>query len=296
MKSHKKYLVGLFIAFCVTSNQTRAQITSNLPKGWFSDFDEAKENALRENKLLFVTFDWQPDVNELRQEAEEQGSGWIVHQYKTLIPWSQLVTSDELTSKTSCVRIPLNKGLILRQEYAKKPNSYIILDAYGNEFLNPEDFKSAMNLAQAMQALSPDVSKAYDLLRSLIQHPDSTELTLALADQYQKYHGFGLSNKYYKEVMKSKLAEADPKLLFHVRSSMALNYYLLGDNSEAKDRFEECIKEYPQSADRPKQLFLLAKILMGDEESDKARKYYEMLQKEFPNDAFTQLAKALFEK
>ena len=105
-----------------------------------------------------------------------------------------------------------------------------------------------------------------------------------------------VSNGLYEELAKKQAVKKNPKLANHLKSRMGLNYHLLGDQGKAKDLFEECIKDDPQSEDRPMQLFLLTKIHMLNKEEDDARKYFEMLRKEFPDNQHVKWAENLFKK
>ncbi len=288
-----KIVFSIFLQFCMITI-CNSQLINNLMSGWTSNYDEAKERAKRENKLLFVEFNWLPDLNSMSEERAF-GTGIITQTQKVPVHWSRIVSPSELSGKLVCVKIPENKEMLLTNKYSKYFGAYIILDAFENEFLNPNEFKSGISLAQAIQMLPSNVSILYDLLLRINQHQDSTELILMIADQYQKCYGFGPSNKYYQKLLKINSVKRDKKLTGHIKSNMGLNYYLLGDNDEARDLLEECVKEFPETADRSKQLFILTKINIVENDIDEAKKWLSILRKEFADNQFTKLAESLFE-
>lgn len=151
-------------------------------------------------------------------------------------------------------------------------------------------------MASVLRSLPSNMAPVYDLIRQSQTAPDSIELRIAIGDNYQLIRMPQVSNQYYEQLLRTKPVKKQPKLEYHIKSRMALNHHLLGNQDKAKDLFEECVANYLQSLDRPMQLFLLAKINLLDKNEEEARKYLDMIRKEFPNDNHLKFTEDLFKK
>ena len=145
-------------------------------------------------------------------------------------------------------------------------------------------------------ATPEDAGSYYALLKSLEEHPDSVALKVAMADLCQGFRATTASNRYYEEVVKSNVLDKNPELADHVRSRIGLNAYLNEDLDEAEDLFSEHVKDYPKSVDKPMHLFLLTRICLMKKNRDDAKRYFGMLESEFPSNQHTAWAKNLFEQ
>ena len=196
-----------------------------------------------------------------------------------------------------CVRLNFDNELRLDHHYdVTAIPAMLILDGFGSKLYHIEGFRSESEMREILRVLPSNLRSVYDLLKQSQVAPDSLELRIAIGDQYQLMRMPQVSNRYFEELSRTKGVKNNPKLEDHVKTRTALNYHLLGDQDKAKELFEQCVKDYPHSEDRPMQLFLLTKIGMLNKDEDEARKYLGTLQKEFPDNQHTKLAEGLFKK
>ena len=266
--------------FCIAILFSSACLHAQSMK-WLTDHENAKQRALAENKLILADF-W---------------ASWcgpcIAMDQKTWNKPSVISASKHLVS----LRLNYDREFRLNSHYGITAiPAMLILDGFGNKLFHIEGFKSESEMGSVLRSLPSNMTPIYDLLRESQAAPDSTELRIAVGDKYQLMRLPQVSNKYYEEVLHSKRIKNQPTMEYHIKTRMALNHHLLGELKKAKNLFEECLENEPESPDRPMQLFLLTKIYLLDKDEDDARKYFEMLREEFPNDNHVKLAQDLFKR
>ena len=301
MKSGRS--IGIFQIFCalVFWGTSFGQQSKS-----FKNFEESKSEALSSHKLVFLTFrlDASETINRLTSDGVSPANRFSSDDFSptgvyygkiTGAPCMDFNPPTGLTLKCVFCSVPYDAEAALRSRYYSEDKTALVFDAFGNE-LYAEVCKGRAKLIQVLQSLPEDASRYYSLLKSLQEHPDSVSLKLALADLCQIYRCVTASRRYYDEVEKSHLYKGDSAVSDHVHSHMALNAFLNDDYDEAEDLFSDHIKDYPHSAERSMQLFLLTRISVIKKQKDDATRYYEMLQREFPNDQHTVWAKNLLDQ
>ncbi|MBI1807610.1 MAG: hypothetical protein HYR76_11220 [Ignavibacteria bacterium] len=261
----------------------------------FKNYDEAKEVALSTHKFIFVTFETDAAEDFNRVMSSGPSPTGIYHATIKGAPCSNFIPPEGLDQNFVFLLIPYDAGFALRSKYYSDDKTALVLDGFGNE-LYVEVCKGRDKLIPILQSLPQDASKYYGLLSSLVDHPDSINLKMAIADLCQLYRATTASNKYYGEILNSRQTEKDSTLSDHVRSHVALNAFLDYDYNNAEDLFANHIKDYPHSSERPMQLFLLTKIEVIKKHKDDAIQYLKLLQTEFPNDQHTTWAKNLLDQ
>ncbi len=284
----------LFLLLCLTTglNQAFAQEVK-----WVDNIDSAKIKAFAQHKIILISFDY--DLNEMMERLKPLPSDYspatgvaFTETRVTRMPNWNLISLIELSNKFICVRVKAGTELYLRSKYYSNGKTAIFLDPFEQE-INAEQFTGSAKFSQIMQSLPGDATQLYALMDRVKEHPDSIDLKLSLTDQCQLFRAYTISEKYYKELMKSTRMKADSSFADHVQSRHALNYFLKDDYDEAEDLLTDYVEDYPHSSERPMQLFLLVKIYVTKNKKSDAKEYFEILEKEFPANQHTGWARDL---
>ena len=261
---------AVLVAFIFTVS-TDAQVS------WKRDFEEAKELAVRENKVIFADF-WASWCGPcLRMDKEV---------------WNQYLIMG-LSRKFICLRIDVDKSELDRYYDVNAFPAMLVLDGFGNKLFHITGYRSAEQMALVMGALPEDFSNVYEILQRVEEEPDNIDLVILLADRYRKHGMHSISNKFYKQASKSKEVKKDPISLDKVKTFMSVNYLFLDEAKKARKGFEKCLKKFPESEYRPLHLFGLVKSNVQLNKREAAREYFEVLKGEFPDDRHTKWASEL---
>lgn len=245
---------------------------------WLGDLDEAKVQALRENKLILAEFwaSWCGPCLAMDRDV-----------------WSRKDIAN-LSDKFVCLKLDFDKEKKASWHYQVQAIPAILfLDAFGNKIAHIIGYRSAQQMEEIMIALPKDLSDVYILLQRIEKEKGNADLIIDLADRYRLWGLKRMSNTYYKKASKLKKVKKDPKKLDHVQTFTAVNYLFLDEPKRARKVFEKCLKKFPKSENRPLHLYCLVRAHMTLGKEKKAREYYTTLLKEFPDNKHTKWADEL---
>ncbi len=259
---------------------------------WVSNLGMATERAREQNKILMVFIGISNEDLKEKIEQQKPTDNQFYVEIHTPIEWNN-ATLINLSEKFVCHMA--TEGTITKQLYSRMQRAVVFLDPDLKE-INIDDFASTQKLLQAMNALPGDASELYSKIKTIDEYPESLDVKLSLADQLQTALSYTISNKYYFELLESSAISRDSLKYDHIRSHIALNYFLMENYPEALPIFQERITNAPTSPERPMQLFLLMRGNLLGKNLNNAKECYEILQKEFPDNQHTQWAKPMIEK
>jgi len=270
-----------------------AQLFQSQQIDWLRNLGEAKLQATVENKLILLYFESTSSERSLKMDMETWNQPPIVQIAKKFV--CVRIDFEQMRQSANIILKDRNQSLITRYRVTYLP-TLVFIDIHGHVFLRAEDFESAQEMKTLMQALPTDLSNVYPTLTALEKEPDNVRLKIAVADSFQRLRQFQISNEYYREMSNADTLKIDQELAEHVDMYTAMNHYELNELHASIDLFERVLDKYPGSKHHPEQLFMLAKLYLLTLNDIRAREYLDMLEKEYPKNYFTHLARGLFKK
>lgn len=266
---------------------------------WVCDYDEAKKEAYLKGEFLLINFveNWDPakspaDDPRTRMENEiwkDTTVASLTGQYVTVrlqctnkiqgyIPGERLGEMDRYVQ------------LIRIHKILELPTT-IICDPYGTEFARIVGLTSVEDVSRILRVRLPNLFHPYEALRRLESAPEDVGLNVAVGDAYFDAGIAGMSKQYYERVMEADTIDRDAVLREHVAFNQAVNQYRMNMKSLAP--MEHLLEEYPESEKRPVYLYWLVRLHGETGDEPGAKKYYRVLEEEFPDREETRLAAEL---
>lgn len=267
-----------FRDFSVNKNHGDLVIRPEERISWLDDLDEAKAQALRENKLILADF-W---------------ASWcgpcLAMDHNV---WSREDIAN-LSDKFVCLKLDFDKEKKASWHYQVQAiPAMLFLDAFGNKIAHIIGYRSAQQMKEIMIALPNDLSDVYTLLQRIEKDKGNVDLIIDLGDRYRLWGLKRVSNTYYKKASKLIKIKKDPKKLDHIQTFTAVNYIFLDEPKRARKVLKKCLKKFPKSENRPLHFYCLVKVNMTLGKEKRAQEYYATLLKEFPDNKHTKWADEL---
>ncbi|MGA2622401.1 MAG: thioredoxin family protein [Bacteroidota bacterium] len=276
------YILAVVFFLPVVSHSQQVQ--------WRKNFDEAKVDALTEGKLILIYFESTSDEHCFTMDSEMWNQPAIIKMSKRFV--CVKIDFEQMRLSSNMIRKDRNQKLAVRYRVSYLPTT-VFIDLLGNIFLRVEGFVRAPEMMEKMETLPTDLSSVYFLLAELEKTPDNVGMRIAAADSFRQLNLYEASNMYYRETAHTDTVRRNQKLSEHVDMSMARNYAELNEVHAAIDLLERMLDKYPGSAQRPEQLYLLARLNLQALNEIRAREYLDVLEKNFPESPFTKRAARL---
>jgi thioredoxin-like negative regulator of GroEL len=270
----KLSLAILLLAAAATSARA-----DNAGISWFKNLERASEVANKTNQPMMIEFwaDWCAACKVMDKDIYTD-PGLIAAVNGRMVP----------------VRIHFDLQKDLAQKYNVPALPYIVFtNSNGTELMHHRGILSAEELTAVVKAMPADVSELNRLDRALQEDKNHFESLVAMARALRAAGFASASNEYYARALKHKDAKNYPGEREGVLLEMGLNFLELQDAKQAAQIFEACLKEFPQSPNRPDFLLNLANAHVMNAQKVKARKTLEVLIEGFPQSEASGKAKAL---
>ncbi len=231
-RSHLRTILSFafFLGFVLQSTARAESVR------WYSNFDEASTAARESNKPMLMDF-W---------------AGWCV---ACKVMENDVYSDDTFVNAAPqflTVRIDFDKKQALARKYnVVELPTLIFTDSYGTELFRYRGFIDAKALAELMRSLPADVSEFNRLDRILAQDKNNFD---ALANMGKDLRAAGLylaSNDYYQRALQRSDAKVNPSGRESILTQMAMNSLEVKDGKRAAEVLEKCLKEFPNSMNRP---------------------------------------------
>ncbi|HTK81827.1 MAG TPA: tetratricopeptide repeat protein [Bacteroidota bacterium] len=270
--------VLLILLWC-TSSSVRADAVR-----WLIDVDDAKRQAFADHKLILMLFEYASFDRSAKMTSEVWNQDTIIGLSRNFV--CLRVDLEQMEASRNILLKDKNQKLIVRYRVTSVPVA-VIIDATGNLLLTFNDENSLREIIGLLHSVPTDLNNLYAILQSLDRDKDNVRLKIAAGDEYQNLHISHLSNSYYEEVEDEDTVKNHPLLSERIRSSRAVNLDRMGKSGEAIDIFERLVDEQPPSENRPFQLYMLTKLYAKRLKEIRARDYYNILRKDYPQSEFT---------
>ncbi|MFL6335054.1 MAG: thioredoxin family protein [Pyrinomonadaceae bacterium] len=269
----KLSLAVLLLTAAVTSRADNTAIS------WFKDLARASEVASKTNQPMMIEFwaDWCAACQVMNKD---------------------IYTNPRLIAAVNSRIVPVRIHFDLQKDLARKYNvpalPYIVFtNSNGTELMHHRGILNAEELAAVVRAMPADVSELNRLDRALQENKNNFESLVAMGRGLRAAGFASTSNDYYARAVKHDDAKNYPKEREGALLEMGLNFLELQDPKQAAQIFEACLKEFPQSSNRPDYLLNLANAHVMNAQKGKARKTLEVLIEEYPQSEASAKAKAL---
>ncbi len=246
---------------------------------WFRDLDKASELAKKTNQPMMIEFwaDWCAACKVMEEK---------------------IYTDPKLVAAVSEKIIPVRIHFDLQQDLARKYNvpalPYMVFtDSNGTELMHHRGILEAGDLTALIRALPADVSELNRLDQRLRQEKNHFESLVAMGRELRANAFFESSNRYYGKALSQNDAKNDPRMRELILSAMGLNFLELREPKEAEQMFERCLKEFPESSNKPDFLLNLSYSYILSSQKTKARKSLEALIVGFPQSEASKKAQTL---
>jgi thioredoxin-like negative regulator of GroEL len=246
---------------------------------WYKDLERASEVAKKTNQPMMIEFwaDWCAPCKLMEAKT---------------------YTDPKLVTAVTDRVIPVRIHFDLHQDLARKYNvaalPYLVFtNSYGTELMHHRGILGAEDLTALIKALPADVSELNRLDRVLQDNNNHFQGLVAMGRELRTLGFFMSSNEYYERAVKQNDAKNDPGKREFILLEMGLNFLELKEAKQAAQTFERCLKEFPESSNKPDFLLDLAHAYILSEQKAKARKFLETLIESFPQSEACQRARVL---
>ena len=246
---------------------------------WFRDLNKASEVANKTNQPMMIEFwaDWCDACKVMEDEV-----------YKD--PNVVAAVNDKVIP----VRIHFDLQRDLAQKYNVPALPYLVFTtSNGTELMHHRGRLEAADLTALIKAFPTEVSQLNRLDRALQENKNDFESLVAMGRELRAASFLDSSNRYYTKAIKQDESKNDPSRRELILMEMGLNFLDLKQSKQAVEIFERCLKEFPQSPNRPDLLLNLARSYILAQQNAKARKSLLMLIETFPQSQASNKAQAL---
>jgi thioredoxin-like negative regulator of GroEL len=221
---------------------------------WYNDLRAASAAAQELNKPMMVEFwaDWCTPCKIMEKEV-----------------YPDPRVAAALSQKMVAVRIHFDLQTQLVRQYKVEAIPYIVFtNSYGTELLRHRGILEAEDLEAVIQALPGDISEFNRLDRVLQKDKNNFEALQEMGVRLRTIGLYQTSNEFYDRAVKRDTAKNNPALKEAILLEMGLNFLDLREGKQAVSMFERCLKEFPNSKNRPRftQELTRARQLLADSE------------------------------
>jgi len=246
---------------------------------WFKDLERASEVAKKNNQPMMIEFwaDW--------------CAACKVMEAKTY-------SDPELVAAVSERMISVRIHFDLQQDLARKYNvpalPYLVFtNSNGTELMHHRGILEAADLTALITAFPSDVSELNRLDRVLKENTNDFESLVAMGIELRAKGFFESSNRYFGKAVNQSEAQKEPGRRELILFEMGLNFLELREAKQAERVFERCLKEFPESSNKPDFLLNLANSYVLGAQKSKARKTLETLIDGFPQSEASRKAQVI---
>lgn len=233
-------LVSLFLLICGTP-----VIAQEGAIRWFRDLRQASLAAQEADKPMMIEFwaDWCAPCKIMDAEV-----------------YPDARVAAALSQKMVAVRVHFDLQTDLVRRYNVEAIPHIVFtNSYGTELLRHRGSIEAEDLAAVVEALPADMSELNRLDRILQKDKNNFDALQGMASHLRSTGLYQSSNEFYKKAVNRNEAKKNPATREAILLAMGLNFLDLRDGKEAASIFERCLKEFPNSNNRPRFTLELAR-------------------------------------
>jgi len=249
------------------------------PIRWYRTLQQAAAAAQEANKPIMIEFwaEWCAPCKVMDAEVYTDSSVAAAVEQK-LIP----------------LRVHFDNEKALVRHYNVEAIPFLVFtSSYGTELLHHRGLLGAGELAAVIRALPADVSDFNRWDRVLQKDSGNVDALENMASRLRAAGLYQSSNEFYEKAVKLDSVKKNSALRQALLREMGLNFLDLRDGKKAASIFERCIKESPNTRERPIFLLGLGRAYALIKKKDDARKMLNAVISEFPNSQSAEEARKL---
>lgn len=249
-----------------------------------------------------VAIQWQKDYSLALKAAQASGkpilinfvAAWCVPcktMDKTL--WSQ-PEIIELSEEFVSVAVDFDRERSTVSRFGVNSVPHVVLaDSWGNmlAFHHGYGKGTTENLVlSAMKTLHKDFSEIKTPNLRLETDKDDAAALIQIGEFYRKINALFLSNKYFKQALKTKELKTDAALREKVLVAAGDNYLKMRDYDEAERFFNDSLQQFPNGSSNETAFFGLIMINIRRQRITEAETVFAQMKSKYPDSQFTQQA------
>ena len=205
---------------------------------WYKDLKRASGAAQETNKPMMIEFwaDWCAPCKIMEEEV-----------------YTDAQVAEALRQKFVAVRVHFDLQTNLVRQYNVEAIPFLVFtNSYGTELLRHRGIIEAEDLAAIIEALPADVSEFNRLDGVLQKDKNNFDALQGMGSRLRAAGLYQSSNEFYRKAVNRNEAKKNAAMREAILLEMGLNFLDLRDGKEAAAIFERCLKEFPNSGNRPR--------------------------------------------
>ncbi|HYP50613.1 MAG TPA: tetratricopeptide repeat protein, partial [Pyrinomonadaceae bacterium] len=169
----------------------------------------------------------------------------------------------------------------------------IVADSWGNmlDFHHGYDKRATETaIHQMMKNVWKDFSEIQAPNLKLETDKDNAAALVKIAEFYRKINALFLSNKYFKQALKTKQIKTDAVLRENALTAAGSNYLKMRDFDEAERLFNDSLREFPEGEHNDAAFFGLIMINIRRNKIADAETFFVQMKAKHPDSEATQQA------